>query len=319
MSSKYGNTNPLLTRLSLDRRNAAEGYVANFVSPVLPTKLVSGEYWEFGAGNNFQNPKNEKADGGVSREIHLKAAILTFSCNQYGSRAGYTKRELESFANNGGDEGALRRAKMNLVTDADQNAHEVRVNGIITTAGSYAAANKATLDSSTAGKIQWSDFDSSDPFGNVMTAKDAILAGDAVRANSMVVSNAIHSKLVQHPDIQARISDNEGTGLSDITARKIGNLFDLDYRVAFAQYDTSDEGQTRATSFTWGDFALIFHKAPSVGIEQVSLSYTFARQDFQMRTYVDVPSKKTYVDNDHDVVTKMVAASVGFLYSDVLA
>ncbi len=319
MSSKYGNANPLLTRLSLDRRNAAEGYVANFVSPVIPTKLVSGEYWEFGAGNNFRKPDNQKADGGVSRELHLKAAPLTFVCEQYGSRAGFTQRELDSFSNNGGDEGALRRAKMNMITDADQNAHEVRVVSLVTTAGSYASANKATLDSSTANQIQWSDFDSSDPFGNVMTAKDAVLAGDAVVANSMVVSNAIHSKLVQHPDIQARISDNEGTGFSDITARKIGNLFGLDYRVANAQYDSSDEGQTRVTAFAWGDFALIFHKAPSVGVEQVSLSYTFARQDFQMRTYVDVPSKKTYVDNDHDVVSKLVAASVGFLYSDVLA
>ena len=315
MSSKYGNTNPLLTRLSIDRRNAAEGYVANFVSPVLSTKLVSGEYWVFDQGNNFQNPKNEKADGGVSREIHFQGAISTFKCEQYGSRAGYTQRELDSFANNGGDEGALRRAKLNMVTDADMNAHEVRVNDIITTAGSYASANKTTLT----GTNQWSDLDNSDPFGNVQTGKDAVLSGDAVRANSMVVSNAIHSKLIQHPDIQARISDNEGTGFSDITAQKIGNLFGLDYRVAFAQYNSADEGQTFTAAFAWGDFALIFHKAPSPGREQISLSYTFARKDFQMRTYPDIPSKKTYVDNDHDVHSVMVAASVGYLISDVLA
>jgi hypothetical protein len=316
MASKYGNANRLLTRLSIDRRNAATGYVAEFVAPTLSTGgLTSGEYWVFDQGNNFQNPANEKASGGVSREIHFNASVSTFSTNAYGSRAGYTQKELDSFSQTGGDAAGLRRAKMNMVTDADMIAHEIRAATLVTTAGSYAAANKKTLS----GTTQWSDLDDSDPFGDVMTAKDAIIAGDAVEANSMVVSHAIHSKLVQHPDIAARISDNEGTGFSDITARKIGNLFGLDYRVAAAQYRSSDEGQTFTSAYCWGDFALIFHRAPSPGKEQISLAYNFAYQDFQMRTYFDTPSKKTYVDNDHDCDLVLVGASVGYLLSDVLA
>ena len=317
MSSRYGRSNPLLTRLSVDRRNAADGYIAEFVAPSLvDTSKSFGEYYVFDEKNNMKNPDNRKADGGVSREIVLAASTDNYKTEQYGSRAWYTQKEINDF----GNESMLREAKMNMVTDADMVSHELRVAGIVTNAGSYASANKVTLDN-TSNKYQWDDYVNSDPFLNVTNGIKAVHGGDGVDANAMVVSYDIHHALKRHPDILSRMqAQGIASGLEDVTARKIGELFGLEYRVAKAQYVSSDEGQSTVTkSYAWGDFALIFHRNPTPAKMSISLAYNFTYQDFQFRTYYKEESKRFYVDNDHDCVTKLVAPSVGYLISDVLS
>ena len=316
MSSKYGRANPLLTRLSLARRNARDSYVAEFVAPSIKIGPMShGEYYEFDEKNNMQLPENHKTSGGVSRELTIEAALLTFKTVGYGSRMGYTQKELDDF---GGPELALQRAKMNVVTDSDMNAHEKRVGDLVTTAGSYASANKITLS----GTDQWNDI-SSDPFGEIVSAKLAVI-DSGVEPNAMVVSYSnFWTGLAKHPDILSRVQaqlKDSGFSASGITPALVGSLFDVDLKVAKARYVTSNPGQGTVTKASiWGNFALVFHKTPTPAKEIVNLAYTFALQNFVMRTYFDEPSKKTFVDNDHDVQTKLIAANVGYLVTNPTA
>lgn len=315
--NEYGRSDPLLTNMSIDRRNAAVGFIAEFGAPSVPTgadeatKKSFGEYYIYDQGNNFQEPDNKKSDGGVSREIFFNASTGSFKTKPYGSRAGYTQKELNDF----GVEHDLRKLKMNMVTDADMIAHERRVCTLLTTAGSYASANKTTLT----GANQWSDA-SSDPFGNIITAKEAITSGDAVPANAMINSFLGHNQLIQHPDILSRLqAQNLASGLEDVTPAKVGELFGLDYKVAQAQYKTSKKGQTFTSSYAWGDFALVFHKTPTAAKESISLAYTFTYENFIFRTYFEDKNNKFWVDNAHDVVSLLIAASVGYLISDTIA
>ena len=317
MSSKYGRANPLLTRLSLARRNARNGYIAEFVAPSLKVGPTShGEYYEFNEKNFFQLPENHKSASGVSRELTMDAALLTFKTVGYGSRMGYTAKELADF---GGPELALQRVKMGIVTDADMNSHEKRVGDLVTTAGSYASANKITLS----GTDQWSDI-SSDPFGEIISAKIAIKNDSGQEPNSMVCSfSNFWTGLASHPDILSRVQaqlKDSGFSASGITPALVGSLFDVDLRVASARYVSSNPGQGTVTkSSIWGNFALIFHRTPTPGKEIINLAYTFSLQDFVMRSYFQEDNKKTYVDNDHDVQTKLIAASVGYLVTNPTA
>ena len=315
MSNKYGRANPLLTRLSLARRNARDGYVADFVAPPIPTGSVShGEYYVFDEKSFFQLPENQKSDGGVSREIFLNASTATFKTVPYGSRAGYTAKELADF---GGPELALQRVKLNMVTDADMNAHEKRVGDLVTNAASYATANKTTLS----GTDQWDNI-ASDPFGQIVDAKIAIKNDSGMEANAMSVSYSnFWNGLAKHPDILSRVqAQQKDSGFRAITPALVGSLFDVDLRVASAIYVTSNPGQATVTKGSiWGNFALIFHRTPTPAKETISLAYTFAYRNFQIRTYFDEPSKKTYVDNDHDVQTKLIAPGVGYLITNPTA
>ena len=317
MSSKYGRANPLLTRLSLARRNARDGYVAEFVAPSIKVGPQShGEYYEFNEKNFFQLPENHKSSGGVSRELTMDAALLTYKTVGYGSRMGYTQKELNDF---GGPELGLQRVKTGIVSDADQNAHEKRVGDLVTTAGSYATANKITLS----GTDQWSDI-SSDPFGEIVSAKIAIKNDSGQEPNSMVCSfSNFWTGLAAHPDILSRVQaqlKDSGFSSSGITPALVGSLFDVDLKVASARYITSNPGQGTVTKGSiWGNFALIFHKTATPAKEIINLAYTFSLQNFVMRSYFDEPSKKTFVDNDHDVQTKLIAASVGYLVTNPTA
>ncbi|MFQ5769704.1 MAG: hypothetical protein ACE5HX_04150 [bacterium] len=312
MASKYGRSNPLLTNLSLARRNAREGFVADFVAPPIPTGDTSfGEYYVFNEKSFFQLPENHKASGGVSKEIFLEATVANFKCIPYGSRAGYTQKELDDF---GGPELALQKAKMNMVTDADMNAHEDRVEGVVTTAGSYDSANKTTLS----GTDQWDDI-SSDPFSQIVDAKIAIKKNAGVEPNAMVCSYSnFWTGLAKHPDILSRVqAQQKDSGFRAITPALVGSLFDVDLRVASAVKVTSNPGQSTVTKgFIWGNFALVFHRTPTPAKEIFNLAYTFTYKNFVIRTYFDEPSKKFYVDNDHDVDTKLVGADGGYLITN---
>lgn len=311
MANPHGTPDVLLTKLSLAKRNNSAGFIAEFGSPSIPVPKTSGTYYKWDDGTFFQNPNNEKAEQTVSRTIFSKATTDTFKTAGYGSREGYTQDELDDF----GDAGALKRAKMNAVTDADMISHEKRVADLLTTAGSYASANKKTLTN------QWSDASNGDPFGDVTTAKEAVMSGSGVEANAMIMSFLNFNQLKLHPDILSKVqAQNLGSGLADITPKVVGQLFGLDLRISWNQFESSNLGQaTKTFAYTWGDFALIFHRTPTPAREIISLSYTFARHNFQMRTYFDTPSKTFFVDNDHKVVSKLIAADVGYLITDVIA
>lgn len=312
MPNPYGVPNSLLTRLSIARRNQASGFVAEFVAPVISIPKSAGEFFEWDQGTNFKLPDNEKGEGGVSREIVIDGSTTAYKSTLYGTRAGFTAQELTDF----GDEGGLRRQKMNAVTDADMIAFEKRVGDIVTTAGSYASNNKTTLT----GANQWSD-SGSDPFGDIITAKEAVHSGNGVNANKMIQSFLGFNQLKKHPDILARLqAQNLATGLEDVSAAAIGTLFGLDYRVADAQYQSSDDGQSTFTSaYILGNFALVFHGTPTPAKEVITLAYSFTVKNFQMRTYFETAPQKTFVDNDHNVVTKLVAAGVGYLFTNPIA
>lgn len=311
MASKYGRANPLLTRLSLARRNAAVGYVAEFGSPTIsiPAGEPShGEYYVFDEKSFFQSPDNEIADGAAAREIFLNASTQNYKCRSFGSKAGYTQKELDDF---GGTEMALQRAKMNMITDADMIAHERRVASLLTTAGSYASANKTTLS----GADQW-DNAASDPFNNIVDAKLAIKQNSGQEPNAMIVSYSNFWKgLAKHPDIISRVqAQQKDSGFRAITPALVGSLFDVDLRVASSVYVSSNPGQsTVSKSFCWGNFALIFHRTPTPAKEIINLSYTFAYKNFEMRTYYDEDKDKFFVSNKHIVDSKLVAAGVGYL------
>ena len=311
MASKYGRANPLLTNLSLARRNAATGYIAEFVAPSIPSGPKSfGEYYVFDEDSFFQLPENQKADDGISREIFIGASLATFKCVPYGTRAGYTQKELDDF----GTEMQLQRAKLNMVTDADMNAHEKRVGDLVTTAGSYAAANKTTLT----GTNQWDDI-SSDPFQQIIDAKIAIKNNSGQEPNAMACSYSnFWTGLAKHPDIISRVqAQQKDSGFRAITPALVGSLFDVDLRVASSIYASSNPGQSTITKASiWGNFALIFHRTPTPAKEIINLAYTFAYKNFQLRSYFDEARQKTYVDNDHIVQTKLTAAGVGYLVTN---
>jgi hypothetical protein len=313
MANKTARANPLLTSLSLKRRTQAKDYVANFLAPVIMTgKQSFGEYYEFDDGAFAKNPDNRKAADVPSRTIDIGASLQPFKCVEYGSRAGYTKRELDDF---GGPENALQKAKMQAVTDADMLAHEVRVATQFTTSGNFASGHSETL----AGSDIW-DNASSDPFEQIITAKQKIKLATGYEPNRMVVSyDGFWGALANHADIKSRVqAQQKDTGFRAITPQLVGSLFDVDLRVAGAVYNSANEGQTVSRSFCWGDHALVFYAEESPAKDSYSLAYTFTYEDFVMRTYFENSTKKTWVDNSHDVDVKICGNAAGYLISNLL-
>lgn len=120
----------------------------------------------------------------------------------------------------------------------------------------------------------WDDYASSDPLGDIETAKRAILVATGQEANDLVLGYDVFIKLKNHPDIVDRI---KYTSSRVVTEDVLASLFGVErVLVPRAIVDEVSEGKTPAPALVHGKHALLLHSARSPGLEVPSAGYTFS-------------------------------------------
>lgn len=128
---------------------------------------------------------------------------------------------------------------------------EVRVANLLTTLGTYAAAQRATL----AGTSQWSDFVNSNPVSAILAAMDLMI----MRPNTIVMGRAVYTQLIQHPKVVQSVKNTAQT--SGIVQRQaIADLFEIpNIVVGEGWVNTARKGQTAAYSRAWGKHCMLLN------------------------------------------------------------
>ena len=129
--------------------------------------------------------------------------------------------------------------------------YEVRVANQITSGSNLGShATPASLwSSSTAG--------TSDPFGDIQTAKSAIRSTTGLEANTIIFGREVYDALTKHADIIDRIKYvQKGVVTADILA----SLFDVDrVLVGNAIKNTGSEGLADSFADVWGKNTVLAH------------------------------------------------------------
>lgn len=288
--------------------------VANVLFPRVDVGQRGGRIVSF-SNEHFKLYNTKRAPGANTKRIEFGYSSTPFALVDY-SLEGSVPIELMQEANAvpGID---LARGAIMQVRETQEIEREVEAAGLATNAASYAASNKVTL----AGADQWSD-PTSDPFGDISAAREAVRAQIGVRPNKMVIGPKVRTALSNHPDVLARLRGGAGADSTDrapATLPELARVFELEEVVeGGAIYHNGS-----AFVDVWGTFAVLAYTIPraqaAMGSPSFGYTYQLAGYPIVEEPYFERNPKTWYYPVTDARQPVLVGASAGFLFTGAAA
>jgi len=176
--------------------------------------------------------------------------------------------------------------------------------------------------------LQWNDANS-DPIGDIQNAKTSILSLTGFEPNTLTVGYPVHSKLVNHPDIIARLNSGQTPGGPALAnERRIAEILGVEtYTVMKAIENTAQEGQAKSMSFIGGKKALLTYAPSRPGLMTPSAGYIFAwtglmgatAEGYRIKRFRMEPIASDRVEIEMAFDMKLVSADLGAFFDTIIA
>lgn len=295
---------------------AAQGYQnADFVGmalfPSVPVMQRGGKIISFGR-DDFRLHATGRVPGANTKRVNFGHTSGSYALEQH-ALEGVVPFELLEESNTvpGID---LGRGAVQKTQDIIGLRLEKAQADLATTAANYGASNKVSLS----GTSQWSDFSgTSNPEGDIETAKEAVRSQIGKRPNTVVMGAAVWAKLKSHPKVIDRI---KYTGRDSATPELVAALFGVQ-RVLVG--DALYENDAGALADVWGKFVVVAYTEvggiadmgrPTYGYTYRLRNYPIVEQAYQDR------NAKSWVYPVTDEVSPVIAGAVGgYLISTAVA
>ena len=272
-----------LTNLSVMYRNGA--YVADQVLPLLPVSKRSDKYFVY-RKEDFLSPSPASASGALAsaRRPGAEAAEIDYGLstqNYYAEEYAYRGFVADA---------EVAVADNPLLPDMDQTVqlterlmldNEISVANLVTKRANFAGANRNALVTST---TSWAAYasTSSNPFGDIKTAKLAVIRGIAREPNTMLLSVDAARTLADHPNVKDLVKYTNQDALTISGLPKV--MRGLTVIEGATQKNTAVEGASYSGGNLWAAddgtaLALIFYRPETPSLRSVSLGYTFEAPD----------------------------------------
>jgi len=317
-----------LTNISVAFLQNADNFVATKVFPNVPVTRQSDRYFIFDRGDfnrdeaEVRAPGTESAGGGYELDN-----TPTYFANVW------------AFHHDVPDQ---VRANADPAVDVERAASEYVMHKMLIkrekqwTSKFFSPGVWATditgVDSSPSSSqaLKWSD-DSSDPIGNIRSAKTAILENTGFMPNRLVLTQPVMDALVDHPDIVDRVKYSGGVGNTSpamVNEQTLASLFGIEQVViSRAIENTAAQGATASHSFISGNNALLTYAAPAPSLMTPSGGYTFSWSGFMGQSNAfGVATKRFYIDELESTRVeaqmafdnKLVSADLGFFWNTIV-
>jgi hypothetical protein len=146
----------------------------------------------------------------------------------------------------------------------------------------------------------------------------------------MAINRDVFSALIDHPDIQGRISGGATTSQPSIAnLNLLAQIFELDeIVVGQAIVNSADEGQTDDHDFIVGKDALLVYRPPAPSVMVAAAGYRFSWTGYLpgMNEFGFVIDTKRRDEEDCDVIRyrshyvhKAVSADLGYFFDGIVA
>lgn len=236
--------------------------VADAVCPVTPTVRKLVRYWTHDRKNVATISDSRVAPDGLPNRRSLVATSTTAEVEPYALHDTIPLSDL-SDAEPGLD---LEADTIEFLTHDLLLGHESRVATAMTTAASYASANKVTLGTA------WTSVLST-PIADIQTGKRAC----AVPPNFAVCDEATWDALARHPDIINTLRGTSGVVNGLAAQAEVARYFGLDaIHVGKVKYNTANPTATASYSTLWPSGKFLLGK---------SVAQPRAREIVTARTY----------------------------------
>lgn len=253
-----------LTNISLAYPN--NGMVGENLFPVVRVRKQSDLYYEFGR-EGWLPEDDYRAPGSEATEIPgLKVSTHPYFAREHALQIAVTDEERE----NADTPMSPDRDGTELVTSKILLKREQRMQQLVTATANYASGHSTTL----AGTDQWSDYDNSDPIGDLKAGLRQVHSVLFMEPNTAVIPYEVMAVLEDHPDFIERIKYSQaGVITADIIASVVGLqriiVPGLGYNSA------TNPNQTPTLAYLWGKDVVLAWVPPRAGLRTPAFAYEF--------------------------------------------
>ena len=303
---------PVLTNMLVGYMNEDARFVADRAFPGVPVASSQGTYFIFDEKYWMADDAELRAWGADYAEGGFGLSTGNYATAQY-ARSHAIPDETR----------ADSQAPMDLETaGVTRLAHILKIRkerlwAAVAMAGSVWGTTATGGSTST----KWSTYASSDPVGDVRTAKRTISQSIAMNPNKFIMGEIVFDKLINHPDLIDRIKYTQMASVSGMEQALAAVLGVDQVLVGMAIYNTANEGQTGSYSAIVDDDALLCYSAPSPGLFVPSAGYTFFWQPGGglggvMPMYHDDQKDADVLKAKMQLIHSRVATGAGYFFSD---
>jgi len=268
-----------LTNLTLAYLQSADNFIADKVFPIVDVDKQSDKYYIYDRENfNRSGQRKQLAPRTRPERVGMSLSNDSYFADVYGLATDFDEQTLAN------EDAALETRTMgaqmlthNMLIDREKDfVTNFFSDGIWGTNWDGVADG----DNNTAAEVtNWDDYTNSTPIVDVRRlARTIQLKSGGFKPNTMVVTKNVRDKLVDHPDILARLNGGATvTNTALITDAKLAEIFEVErFFVMEAIENTAAEGAAENNSFIGGDDVLLCYTPASAGLRTPAAGLTFA-------------------------------------------
>lgn len=294
------HVNRPLTNVSIAYRNSM--YIAREVFPIVQVTNQSDEYFVFDKASWLRNRSGKRAPG--TRAPRGDYGITTASYLAVSD--AFAHPVFDEVRDNA--DAPLRPlvTGTEFVSDALELGMEVKVADLVSGSTNWSSASNPGT--------KW-DVDTSDAWGDIDTAIDAVRQSIGMMPNTMALSYTVWKALRNHPDFLDRVKYTRTNG--KVMATDLAEWFGVEkVLIGGGIKDTAQEGATSSLTDIWGDMLWVGYVSPAAAIERPSSGYCFLWKDRQISTFREDQEKTTVVEGEWYYDEKITASDAGAIFSD---
>jgi hypothetical protein len=314
-----------LTNLTLAYAQSQENFIADKVFPTVGVSKQSDKYYIYDRANmNRTGDVAKLAPRTEVNRIGMTLSTSSYFADVYGLGMDFDEQTLAN-------EDAMLDIRS---AGAETLAMRLMIHREEQFATNFFSTGVWGTDNTLSGTDQWSDYTNSTPIQDVTAARRAVqLASGGFKPNTMVVGKEVRDKLINHPDILARLNGGATvTNTALITDAKLAEIFEVEnFYVMEAVKNSSVEGVAESNAFIGGKNALLAYTPSTAGLMSPAAGLTFAWNNLEgvnnlgitVESFSDDALKRQQIAEMIQVKMsydmKVVGAALGYLFANAVA
>jgi hypothetical protein len=259
-----------LTNLTLAYAQSQENFIADKVFPTVGVSKQSDKYYIYDRANMNRTGDVEKlAPRTEVNRIGMTLSTSSYFADVYGLGMDFDEQTLAN-------EDAMLDIRS---AGAETLAMRLMIHREEQFASNFFVASQWGTDNTLSGNDQWSDYTNSDPIDAVTLARRTVQLGSGgFKPNTMVVGKEVRDKLINHPDVLARLNGGATvTNTALVTDAKLAEIFEVEnFYVMEAVKNSSVEGVAESNAFIGGKHAMLCYTPSNAGLMSPAAGLTFA-------------------------------------------
>ena len=299
---------PILSAVARGYRSP-KASIASILFPLVTVGQRAGRIIAFGA-DDFKLVSTKRAPGANTKRVQFGYASDPYSLVDYrleGSVPMELQEEAQAVPGIDLSSNAVQRVQNVMALEREHAASQLARG-----AANYAASNKETLS----GTSQWSHA-SSDPFTDIMDAKEVIRSKTGEKPNVLTLGPKVLTAVRTHPKVLDRLST--ASDRPPATLQQLQALFELQQIVeGEAVYHDGTQFQD-----VWGKDAILAFTTPAsmqeMGSPNYGYTYQLAGRPMVQEGYFDDNSNTWYYPVTDAYQPVFAGPTAGFLFTDAAA